>query len=56
MEKNPELRDKYNDRDPYRITDQDKKIQETYNSRLSNDEKSMILWQNHANLCKKWGN
>lgn len=42
MEKYPELRDKYNDRDKYRVTDRQKKMDEKYVAGLSKDEKAII--------------
>ena len=42
MEKHPELRDKYNDRDKYRVSDRDKKMNETYIKSLSKEEKELI--------------
>lgn len=42
MEKHPELRDKYNDRDKYRVSDYDKKANEKYIKSLSKEEKELI--------------
>ncbi|MGH1335430.1 MAG: M1 family metallopeptidase [Aureispira sp.] len=42
MEKNPELRDKYNDRDQYRVTPQMKKRAEEYRSRMSEKERALL--------------
>ncbi|MBL4648201.1 MAG: M1 family peptidase, partial [Aureispira sp.] len=42
MEKNPELRDKYNNRDKYRVSDADKKANEEYVASLSKEEKELM--------------
>lgn len=42
MEKYPELRDKYNDRDKYRVSERDKKLNEQYIAGLSKEEKELI--------------
>ncbi|BDS14431.1 M1 family metallopeptidase [Aureispira anguillae] len=42
MEKHPELRDKYNDRDKYRITDRQKQLSEFYLKGLSKEEKELL--------------
>jgi len=47
MEKYPKLRDQYNDRDPYRVTDRQKQLSEFYIKSL--DEKSKALLEEEYN-------
>ncbi|MFT5646018.1 MAG: hypothetical protein ACI976_000694 [Aureispira sp.] len=42
MEKHPELRDKYNDRDKYKVSAADKKVNEDYLASLSKEEKELM--------------
>jgi hypothetical protein len=42
MEKYPEMKDKYNDRDKYKITKQQKKMSEFYTKALNEDEKELL--------------
>ena len=42
MERNPELRDKYNDRDKYRVTEQQKKMNTFYLESLDDKEKAIL--------------
>lgn len=42
MEKHPDLRDKYNDRDKYRITERQERLNSYYINNLSEDEKELL--------------
>lgn len=42
MEKNPELRDEYNDRDKYRVTNQDRAVAQSYLSSLTEEERAIM--------------
>ena len=46
MEKFPQLRDKYNDRDKYRVTEKDIQLGEIYLNKLSEEERKLIA-DNH---------
>ena len=61
MEKYPKLRDKYNDRDPYRISDRQKKLSDFYIKGLDEESKKLLEMQddllfilNHRMAIKKY--